>query len=329
MTLRRSSALVLLAALLISTPAFAQSESDKATARALGQQGEAALESSNWKQAEDYFRRADSLFHAPTLTLGLARAQAHEGKFVEAWENYHRIIVDNLTTPPVFAKALEDARTELPSVEGQRARLTITVTGSDAPQVNVNDVPLKAAALGVARFVDPGHLVITVGGDGLKTETRALDLGPGKEDAVTIALTKAAPAVAATDVPVPAGSVATPTGPSGGGSILKPVGIGALGVGAAGLVLGAVTGGLALSKHGDLKTACPTGACDTAASQSTLSSYHTLGTLSTVGFVLGGVGLASGITLLVMAPKSDSRPASTASIRPYLGLGSLGATGTF
>jgi hypothetical protein len=320
--------------LLSTSPALAQSESDKATARELGQQGEKALAANDWAHAEDFFRRADGLFHAPTLMLGLARAQAHEGKFVEAWENYHRIVLENVTSPPVFGRALADAQAELPSVEGQRARLTITVTGADAPRVTVNDVPVKAAALGVARFVDPGHLVVTAAADGVATAMRTIDLAPGKEDTVSIALNKdvAAPVVAGG--PVPAAAVATEssgitTGPSG--SIMKPVGIGALALGGVGLIVGGVTGGIALGKHSDLKTACPNGSCDTTASQSTLSSYNTMGTLSTVGFIVGGVGVASGIVLLVLAPKSDSKPASTASptFRPYVGFGTAGAVGTF
>ena len=113
-------------------------------------------------------------------------------------------------------------------------------------------------------------------------------------------------------------------------SVLKPLGIGALGLGAAGLVLGAVTGGLAIGKHSNLKTECPTGSCDTTASQSDLSTYQTLGALSTAGFVIGGVGAAGGLVMLLMAPKSESKPApAAASIQPWFGPGSVGAFGTF
>lgn len=333
MTLRRPVSLLLFLVVTAPSAAWGQSESDKGTARELGQEGQRALDGGDWKLAEDRFHRADSLFHAPTLTIGLARAQAHQGKVVEAWESYHRIILDNVTSPPVFAKALEDARAELPAVEARRARLTVTVTGSDAPHVAVNDAPVRVEALGVARFVNPGHLVVTATADGMKPETRALDLADGKDATLSIALQKAelAQAGAAPVAATPAGSAppAAPGAPSHG-SILKPLGYGALAVGGAGLVLGAVTGGLALGKHGDLNTACPGGSCTTAASQSTLSSYHTLGALSTVGFIVMVAGGGGGLTMLLMAPKSDSQPPpATASIRPYFGLGTVGAVGTF
>jgi len=325
-TFRRPLTLLLLGSTLVSTSAFAQSDSDKSTARALGMQGEQSLAANDWAGAEDFFRRADGLFHAPTLMLGLARAQAHEGKFVEAWENYHRIVIENVTSPPVFAKALAEAQAELPTVEGQRARLTITVTGSDAPTVTVNDTPVKTAALGVARFVDPGHLVVKVTADGMEPATRTLDLAPGKEESVALTLTKAEAApVAATTTTTPGASSTSD------GSILKPLAIGAFALGGVGVVVGAVTGIVALGKHSDLKTQCPGGSCDTSTSQSTLSSYNTMGALSTVGFIVGGVGLGGGLALFLLAPKSDSKPASTASptFRPYIGFGSAGAVGTF
>src|SRR5580692_4816192 len=148
--------LPLLLPLVAPSEAWAQSDSDKATARDLGQSGEAALDQKDFPRAEDAFRRADALYHAPTLLLGLARAQAGLGRVVEAWENYHRIILENVTSPPVFAKALADAQAEIASVEGRRARVTITVAGAEGSKVTIDDVPVRAEALGIERFVDPG-----------------------------------------------------------------------------------------------------------------------------------------------------------------------------
>ena len=57
--------------------------------------------------------------------------------------------------------------------------------GADAPRVAVNDVPVKAEALGVSRFVDPGHLVVTAAADGFAMATRTVDLAEGKEQTLT------------------------------------------------------------------------------------------------------------------------------------------------
>ena len=100
----------------------------------------------------------------------------------------------------------------------------------------------------------------------------------------------------------------------------------ALGVGGAGLVLGAVTGGLAIGKHGTLEAACGDGHCP-ASQQGTVDSYHLIGTLSTVGFILGGVGAATGVVVLLTAPRAQ--PAKAAKLTPVIGPGYLGAEGKF
>jgi hypothetical protein len=106
----------------------------------------------------------------------------------------------------------------------------------------------------------------------------------------------------------------------------------AFGVGAAGLILGGVTGGLAMGAHSTLAGECPGGTCPTD-KQSDLDSYHLLGTLSTVGFAVGGVGVAAGVVLLLVQPKSDAAPPAAASsglsVTPVLGPGSIGAVGRF
>ena len=330
-----SAACALICAL--PAPAFAQSEADRATARSLAQQGEAAYEAKDYKKSEDAFRRADALYHAPTLSIGLARAQSAEGKFVEAWENYNRVILEGVTTTPAFAKALADAKAEIGAIEGRRARVTIAVTGSDAPKVTIDTRPIKSEALGIAFFVDPGAHTIVAAADGFNPETRTFTVAEGKSESVSIALTPA-PASAIAAAPPPNGNLATPaapnTPPAEGAGATEAAGAPnhvpafvAFGVGAAGLVTGIVTGVLAIGKHDDLSKAC-TGGCDPS-EQSTIDSYHTLGIVSTVGFVVAGVGAAAGITLWVAMPKAGAHASTTAWVAPYVAPTGIGAVGQF
>jgi hypothetical protein len=328
--------IALLAAVAAPSSAYAQSESDKATARQLGQQGQSALDAHEWKRAEDDFRRADALYHAPSLVLGLARAQVKEGKFVEAWENYNRIILENVTTSPVFVKALADAKSEIGTVEKRRSRVTLTVTGPAVPRVLVDDVPVKAEALGIERFIDPGHHTVTSAADGWKRATKTFDIVEGASQTVVLVLDRDVSAVAivepvpvGTQPPSPAsGQVLTPTQSGSGASVQRTLGIVAVAVGGAGVILGAVTGIVALGKHSDLSKECPMGTCSVA-NQSSVDSYHTMGTLSTVGFIVGGVGLAGGAALYFTAPKAHAVTSGGATFTPYLGFGTLGAVGTF
>jgi len=335
--IRSARPIALLAMLSVFAPGvvLAQSDSDRATARELGQTGQAALDAHDWKRAEDDFRRADALFHAPTLSLGLARAQAGQGRVVEAWENYHRIILENNTSSPVFTKAVADAQAEIGSVENRRARVTITAPGADAPKVTIDDVPVRVEALGIVRMIDPGAHVFKATADGYRTATQSSTIPEGGSQNVTLTLEKDTSAPGAAVVPAP-GAVTPPTGTtpgadtsSGGGSGMKTAAFVAFGVGGAGLIEGIITGIVALGKHSDLSGECkPT--CTTTSEDSTLSSYHTVGALSTVGFVVAGVGVAAGVTLFLVAPKgTPSAPATGFHVTPYLGLGSAGAVGTF
>jgi hypothetical protein len=302
-------------ALVLAAPvaSLAQSDADRATARQLGQEGEKALEAKDYKRAEDDFRRADSLIHAPTLLLGLARALAGEAKFVEAQEAYQRIIREGVSpgAPDAFKKALDAAKTEVQDVVPKIGGVTITVKaagGGDVPNVKVtiDDAPVSAAALGVKRVANPGAHVVSASADGFKPATLNVTVPVGGSVDAPLTLEKDLSALAATTPPQPApdaananpSQAATPeqpaVAPSGGHSILPWI---AFGVGGVGLGLGAVTGVLAMGKHSDLSKACnPQCGSD---QQSNLDSDHTLGTLTTVGFSVGGVGVAAGVTRLI------------------------------
>lgn len=337
------SSFVAFAILAAAPSASAQSDADRATARQLGQDGEQALSTKDYKRAEDDFRRADSLIHAPTLLLGLARALAGEARYVEAQEAYQRIIREGVApgAPAAFTKALEAAKTEVQDVEPKLGGVTITVKaagGGDVPnlKVTIDDAPVNAAALGVKRVANPGTHVVSASADGFKPATLNVTVPVGgavdapltlEKDLSAPAPTPAQPAPGDANAPAqqPPTPEQAPAAASGGSSMWPWV---AFGVGGVGLGLGAVTGVLAIGKHSDLSKACnPNCGPD---QQSNLDSYHTLGTLSTVGFIVGGIGVAAGVTLLVLQPKASGEAGATAlAARLVVGPGSIGAVGSF
>ena len=170
-----SLAFALSLGLAASPEARAQSDADRATARSLGQEGQQAFEAKDYATAEDRFRRADKMVHAPTLVLGLARALTAEGKFVEAQESYNRIIREGLPAgaPDVFKRALDEAKKEVDAVAAKVGAVTITVKaagGADIPdpQVVLDEHPINSASLGVRRAIDPGAHVLRATADGYK-----------------------------------------------------------------------------------------------------------------------------------------------------------------
>jgi len=354
MTLRcLSLSLVLCAAL---APGLAQAQSvadgDKAAARQLTIDGHAALGNRDYATAADLFSRADKLFHAPTVTLGLARAQVGLGKLVSASELYNRLVHEPLPPNPseAFTRAMDDGRNELAALAPRIPSLIIQVKGTDAPRVTLDGAEVPAAVLGIKRPVDPGkHVVHAVGRRALPGEV-TVTVAEGKVETVTLEL---APAPAGTpdapDTSVPpvavvapgssgmppvAGNPGVPFAPiadasgSGGGS-RKPLGFALLGVGAAGVVVGAITGGLASSKRSSLIQQCPTGHClpsQQPALQGDVNSLNTLASISTAGFIAGGVLAAAGIIVVVTSPKAKS---PTAFLAPLVGPGFAGLQGGF
>jgi hypothetical protein len=329
----KSRLLFALAAAALSTPAIAAaqvSDADRATARTLATQGQEALDKKDYSTAADRFSRADSLVHAPTLLLGLARAQAGLGKLVSAHEIYARIVREGVPAgaPPAFAKAVADARKELDALEPRMASVVLQVKGTAAPRVTLDGTPVPAAALGVNRPVDPGKHVVRVEADGFLPGEGTVQVAEGKSATLTIELkpdTKASTPVgpvAPGQNPPAAGQAPSDAKPS---STLRTVGFVGIGVGGAALAMGAITGGLALAKHGDLAKACPDGHCVN--QQDALSSYHTMGLLSTIGFISGGAVAATGVVLAIVAPKP--KPAKEARITPLVGPTFVGAQGRF
>ncbi|HTQ47887.1 MAG TPA: hypothetical protein VMI75_34255 [Polyangiaceae bacterium] len=332
-----------------ASSAYAQADADRAAARQLGEAGQAALDAKDYKTAEDKFRRADTLVHAPTLLLGLARALAGEGKLLEAQEAYKRIVREGVApgSPPVFQKALEDARQEVDTVSPRIGNVTISIKtagGEASPpnmQVALDGAPVNAALLGVKRPANPGSHQLHVTADGYKPVDLKVDVPEGGAVDAPVTLEKDPNAVLTPAVaPPPAdGAGATPaTGASpeqpsaaGGGPGIWPWV--AFGVGAAGLITGGVTGAMAMGVHSDLSSACNSAGVCHSDQQSKVDNYNTLGTISTVGFIVGGVGAAAGALLLVLHPNLTSGSAAPAStglhVYPVLGLGAAGAAGTF
>lgn len=318
----------------LAGPALGQTDADKATARELAKEGANALESKDFARAADRFARADKIFHAPTLVLGLARAQVGLGRLVEAQENYHSVLREELppNPPEAFLQAVTDARKELAALAPQVPWVILSVEGpKDLTTVKVkigNDI-VPTAALGVKRAIDPGEHTLRVEAKGFLPAEKKFSMPIGAVETVSITLSPAPAEAPRKPDPGPAEQ------PSSGGLFphQSAVGIVLLGVGSAGVVVGAVTGGLALQKHGDLEAAgCTTEGCP-ASQQEALDSYHTFGTISTAGFITGGVGLAAGLVLVLTAPKAPKKPAADAGtgafVRPYVGPSEFGVVGRF
>lgn len=309
--------------MLSAAPASAQSDADKATARDLANEGQAALDAGDFPKAIDRFARADALFPAPTLKLALARAQVGGGKLVAASETYQAIVREGARPedPDQFREAVATATQELEQLKPRIPVVVILVEGGQSPEVTLDGAPLSTAALGVKRIIDPGRHTARATAPGMAPAEQTFDLAEGGSAKIRLELKQAASA------PPPAGGVVPPGVPppppeeeDSGGSILTPIGAIALGLGGASLVVGGITGVLAITEHSTLSDECNSDKECPEDMQGTLDDYRTFGDVSTVTFIVGGILAAGGVTLLIVGASSGGDEVGGRAEPPLLSL---------
>jgi hypothetical protein len=336
-----------------------KSDADRATARALAHEGYEAQKRGSYALAADRFERAEALVDAPTLLLGLARAQVGLGKIVEASESYRRILREPLApgAPAAFVKAVDDAKRESVSVAARLAWVTLDVKGPATPHVVLDDVAVSAAALDVPLACNPGAHTVKASAEGALSGEQSFTVGEGGRETVSLTLQKAPEAPVPAIVPSPvgaggarsgalqAGAASSDPAPSGvrseqpadvssgvyaegppapparSSSFQTGAGITALGIGAAGLVVGGVAGVLVLGRRASLNDSCPEGHCS-AQYAGQVDTYRTLANVSTAATIVGATGVAAGTLLLLTVPKSTA-------VHVYAGALSAGIAGRF
>lgn len=310
-----------------ASPAFAEpSEADRATARALALEGHTALKNKDYAAAADRFGRADTLVHAPTLVVDWARALQGLGRYVEAHEKYELVLREGVdaSAPKSWQRALEEAKKELDALKPRLGWVTVVLQDPPEANVRIDGALVPPAAIGVKRAADPGFPEVTVEAPGYAPFKQTLTVGPGEEKSIEVSLKK---------LPQLPTSLATtndaalrPRQKTDTRRVLTYV---AFGVGGVGIVAGSVTGVLFLHKRGQLADKCRGHSC--LKNQETRISRHDLyGTLSFTGFAVGVAGLGTGLALLLTEPKSKpDRPSAGLTVRPLVGLGTVGAEGTF
>ncbi|HYQ26360.1 MAG TPA: hypothetical protein VER04_04050 [Polyangiaceae bacterium] len=341
-------------ALTVSAHSFAVSDAERAGARAAANQGADAFDQGKWAEAVELFGRAEALVHSPIHLSYIARAQLKLGHWVEAYELFNRIKREPLEQPvstPV-ANAVADANRQLSTLDAQLPYVTLEVKGTDTQGVTVtmDGATVPSALIGVSHPVNPGpHKFratsttqaspeVTVDIKAAARQTVELVLAPNAAVAGAPVAPVAVAAAAATPAqPAPAAPEPPPSPSDSSGSGMRVGGYVALGVGVVGVGLGTVFLLSANSKQKDADAAfdaCGGKACsgaDRAKVDSLDSDVASSKTLSLTSFVVGGAGLATGATLLVLSGKHKSEPSAQLAprLQPWVGFRSVGLSGTF
>ncbi|HKO50095.1 MAG TPA: hypothetical protein VJV79_20330 [Polyangiaceae bacterium] len=320
-------------------PASAEaSASDRATARGLAGEGYAALKKKDYLTAEDRFRRADELVHAPTLVLDHARALVGLGRFGEAYAAYDSVTREALppNAPAVWKRAVKEASVEIETVRPKVAWLTLRVKGTSQPQVEIDGRALPSERLGERLPETPGELRIVVSAPGFSTQSIQQPLSAGEEKLLEISLLPIPEPPPEVVVVPPARAKPSEPAREERPKARRTLTYVSFGVAGLGVAVGTATGILWLNARNDIDSACggltcqPQNATEQARYEEDKRRYDTFGTLSAIGFGVGLAGAATGVALLLTQPKEPAEAQTKqASIHPYVGPGVLGVYGAF
>ena len=295
------------AAFLVATHDARAQSSGAAAAEVLFEQARKAMDAKDYDTACQRFRESNRLDPAHGTVLNLAVCEESRGNLATAWELF-RAVYEKL--PPTdqrrdFAKEHADA------LEPRLPRVTFELAAG-APSETVvrdGDAQYAGASFGVPLPVNPGKRTLKVEAPGRQEATVDLEIAEGEQKTVQVApgeplpaeTTGAEQAAVEQDVPASAGDAGAERG-----SDTTVLGIVLGGVGVAGLGVGAVTGLMALSKQKTAEDNCSDAlqACNQTGVDAA-SSGRTLALVSTIGWVVGALGVGAG-AYFILTSDGDS-----------------------
>lgn len=279
-----------------TAPAYGQ---DSAASEALFHKGVAEMEVGRYGTACPALAESQRLDPRAGTLFTLAECEAKGGKIATALAHYSDYV--GLVSQMAAAESARHrdraaiAQAQIERLRPQVPHLTIVVP-SGAPKgivVKRNGVALMGVSLGMALPVDPGeHAIVTrLPGGQERTQKVTVRLGESKRVQV--------------EVPAALGSESGPAREASGereSPSATPTGVYvAGGVGAVGVVVGTVTGLMAMSKKETVDDNCSGSVCNSDG-KSAADSGMRLGTVSTVGFGVGAASLVTAVVVWLSAP---------------------------
>jgi hypothetical protein len=255
------------------------------------------------------FTESEKLDPAPGTLLSLADCEERAKTLVKAHEHYQLAASGFPKNDPRRAFATGRAV----ALEKRIAHLTLRLP-PDAPadlSVRTGDLVVPRSELGTSNAVDPGDLRIRVSSPGRKENVITVTLAEGETKDVVCELGAPDTAVAGDAVgpkPSALGADDREGVASSSSDPRRTVAYVLLGVGAASLVVGGVTGVLALSKAGTVKDHCDASyVCDQEGVDAA-SAGRTLSPVSTITLIAGAALAGAGAYFFFTSAKGHKAP---------------------
>jgi len=310
----------------LGAPVLVQaSESNKAAAEALFNEGRVLMQADRFDEAIAKLKASQDLDPALGTLLNIAECYERLGRTASAWAQYREIV--SLARQAGMKDREEFAEQKAKALEPRISKLAINLkpgTGdASGMKITRDGVVVSAAELAVAIPVDPGKHIIEVTAPGKEPWSLTIEIGEGssvKQVEIPALADSTSPGTAAAG-----GSGAAAAEEKSDGSGQRIAGLVVGGVGVVGIGLGAFFGIQASSNWSDAKKECtayPYGC--TTKGVSLQEDASSQATISTVAFIVGGVALAGGAVLYFTAGSSKQESVSLG-----VGPGNVTIKGTF
>ncbi len=299
---------------------------DKASARDAYLAGMDLRAKKDHKGALEKFKAAYALLPTPITALEIGKSLIDLGQLVEG--NEKLLEAASMPAKPNESadakKARAEAKASADEVEGRIPSITVTVTG--APEgsdlvVTIDGRAVPNEALAAPRRLNPGKHTIVARVEGGKPSETTVTLAERETREVKLSVT----APTDTAAPTKRGADTKPkhVEPAAATNTWAYVGFGLAG---AGLVIGGVTGAMAMSKKSTLNGECTNASCGPQ-NWGDVDSYNRLRYTSFATLAVGIVGIGIGVVALTAGASEPS--ARTGSVTAYVGIGTFGVRGAF
>jgi len=315
---------------LTPAPARAATPADSAAAQALFEQAKRLLKEGKAAEACPKLEESQRLDPGSGTLINLARCYEQTDRLASAWNKYLEAAAAALASGN--AQREKEARARATALRPTLSELVIEVS-PDAKAVSGLEITRDGERVGPAQWgvpipADTGEHRIAASAPGREAwQSVVVVRGPGGTFAATVpALVPAGgvPVVATQGEPAPAPVATTEPAPSSGGlGTQRTIALVAGGVGVAGVIVGSIFGLKSKSDHDEAENYCDGSRCTDARGVTAGNAAHSAGNVSTVAMIVGGVGLAAGVTLWLTAPKA--RASAALKLTP----GSLHVQGSF
>lgn len=284
-------------------------------AETLFREGRQLMDAKDFATACPKFAESQKLEPAPGTLLNLADCYEKGGQTASAWTTFKeaakaaaaRNRADWVTTATQRAALLEP----------KLATLAITVGRSaDVPSLRIerDGAAVERGVWGTAVPIDPGPHALVATASGKKAWSRKVEVAATKNVLVDVPVleveTSTAPPPSLANEPL---DEPPPPRPAKDGSGMRVAGYVVTGLGVVGLAVGTVTGVSALGKRSDAEAKCVSYPSNCSADATGANDdAKKLATISTVSLIAGGVLVAGGIVLIVIAPRSADKSSALA-----------------